>query len=249
MQKQREPFEKQLVSTFAISESSGVVRVQNDFVKEEEFQALLGKFSALDALNVLTDFKSLKRLKNLWIIPFILYSYSNTKDEVLKIFFHILIWIFGIIILIIYIFLPILLLNSNYNFAKKSISLILYNDMRSVGILCHSARFLRKRQEQDKVFDALRILLENMEKGDASYFYESHKASLRSLLNHKRIRREFPELMQAIIVALYRLHTDENKLALEKLAKEKPRREEEQWIPKAAQSCLDAWDNNNSIWS
>jgi hypothetical protein len=137
---------------------------------------------------------------------------------------------------------------NNKEFSYQSESLMEYQDMRSVGILVRFADWIFSKAQQDQIFQGLKPLLEAIKKSDDAYFQEQHQDALRRLAKNKRIRKEFPELMQAIIVALYTLHTSDNKLALEKLAKVKPKSKEEQWIPKAAQSCLDAWDNDNSIW-
>jgi hypothetical protein len=134
-------------------------------------------------------------------------------------------------------------------------SLASYNDLRSVGFYIRLAEFAYTKSMQNEAFAMLKPLLEAMTKKDVEmlhrgkvgvsldvgYVKERHQNSLRNLAKHPRIRREFPELMQAIIVALYNFHTAKDKEVLEKIAKEKPKREAEQWIPKAAQSCLDAW--------
>jgi hypothetical protein len=242
----QQQFEKEIETSPQISVAPAlpqVVRGQSDPAKEKEFQGIVSEMTLFDILTLFPQIYEFKITKKLWMnyIVFFLIFYGF-QDKHIKDLFPIFLWLIFLVLVMIYLLVPAISFIGRYDFVKKAMLLIPYNDMRSVGILCGSAHFSKNRQQQDKVFSALQHLLENLKKEDVSYFRESHMEALRSLTCHKRIRREFPELMQAIIVALYTLRTDKNKEALQKLAKEKPKREEENWIPKAAQSCLDRWD-------
>jgi hypothetical protein len=247
----QQQFEKEIETSPQISVAPAlpqVVRGQSDPAKEKEFQGIVSEMTLFDILTLFPQIYEFKITKKLWMTPIVFFLiFYGFHDKHIKNLFPIFLWLIFLVLVMIYLLVPAISFIGRYDFVKKAMLLIPYNDMRSVGILCRSAHFSTDRQQQDKVFSALQHLLENLKKEDISCFRESHEVALQDLLKHKRIRKEFPELMQAIIVALYTLHTKENKLALEKLAKEKPKREEERWISQAAQSCLDAWGNNNAI--
>jgi hypothetical protein len=133
-----------------------------------------------------------------------------------------------------------------YKFEKQTRKLLPFYDIRSAGLITRLASVTHNTKKQGEIFAVLQPLLEAVTKADIGYFPAGCMASLRHLSSHKRIRREFPELMQAIIVALYTLQTKENKTTLEKLAKEKTKRADEKWIAKAAQSCLEAWGSEEN---
>jgi NADH:ubiquinone oxidoreductase subunit 3 (subunit A) len=135
-------------------------------------------------------------------------------------------------------FLAILYL---YNFRKYVTPLIKYNDIRSVGLITRLAYITKNIKQQDKILNALLPLIESLTKEDETYFPEKHQDALRHLVENKRIRADFPDLLQAMIIALYTLRTDKNKAILQKMAQETPIHDAEKWIPKAAQSCLDSW--------
>jgi hypothetical protein len=70
--------------------------------------------------------------------------------------------------------------------------------------------------------------------------------NLQNLAQRRSIRRDYPEVIQAIIAVLHKLHTEETRLFLQGLAEEKPKDTKEAWIPKAAQQCLDKW--HDKFW-
>ena len=125
--------------------------------------------------------------------------------------------------------------------------LISYNDIRTIGLVTHIAYFItyifRSQKKQKPIFQALQILLESLTKSDLFYFTEIQEKALQQLAQNKRIHREYPDLAQAIIVALYILHTPTDKVILEKIAKSKPTNKSEEWVTEAALLCLREWDN------
>jgi hypothetical protein len=229
-----------------------IVRRQADTQKEEEFQELYKEIREKE--KGITGDTKIKKDFIFGIITFCIYyvGYSSLKLVENKnnihfpIFMSLSMICTNILIRVLFQYIPVKKLY------KKTKLLIVYNDLRSLGVVIRLADLSYTKRMQNDVFAILLPLLETLTKDDVQmlwfgnnkYFHENQQDSLQRLAIHPRIRREFPELMQAIIAALYTFHTAKNKEFLEKMAKEKPRRKEEQWIPKAAQSCLNAWETN-----
>jgi hypothetical protein len=133
--------------------------------------------------------------------------------------------------------------NDIRQFSRQVNFLLQYNDMRSLPLLVRLAYETKDKNEQSVIYLKVQRLLESMTKQDTIYFSAKYEKYLCALTKKQHVRREYPELMQAVIIALYTLYTEETKNTLKKLASEKPRRHEEQWIPKAAQSCLERMYN------
>jgi hypothetical protein len=236
--------------------SPEIVRRQVDSQKEAEFQELYREIGnkekgIMGDVKIHRDFIFVILMFCIYYIGYSLLNSPSKHNIVFSLMISLSMIFIHVLLRIIFQYLP-------YNrLCEQAKSLDKYNDMRSLGITLRLSELAYTKTRQNQSFAMLKPLLEAMTKNDVEmlqrggigasldvgYVKERHQNSLRNLANHPRIRREFPELMQAIIVALYNFHTAENKQALEKLAKEKPKIEEDKWIPKAAQSCLDAWSN------
>jgi hypothetical protein len=129
------------------------------------------------------------------------------------------------------------------NLNRQVAKILIYNDIRIIPLLVHLSYLDKVKYRQYETYPHLQRFLEDMTKQDAVHFPSQYEKYLCALTNNRHIRLAYPELMQAIIVALHTLYSEETKATLKTLANEKPRRHEEQWIPKAAQSCLESLYN------
>jgi hypothetical protein len=229
--------------------SPEIVRRQADTQKEAEFQELYKK-TAQEDKNICARNTILTQLIVSFIASISLYIFITSINKNVNKTIAIINSIFMLLTQLMFRYLM------NYISTKKIYCkvkfLLPYNDLRILGFVLRLADISNIKRIQNEIFAILLPLLETLTKEDVQmlwfgsnrYFHENQQDSLQRLAKHPRIRREFPELMQAIIVALYNFHTAKDKEVLEKIAKEKPKREAEQWIPKAAQSCLDAWETS-----
>ena len=126
-------------------------------------------------------------------------------------------------------------------FKEKAKTLLPYNDMRAVGVLTHLAGLTLQKTELKEILNLLHPLLQSFTRDDIIYFTPLQEAALRGLAQNRQIWREYPDVLEAILVTLYKLGSEENKAFLAKMAKQKMPREENAWIPRAAQACLDLW--------
>jgi hypothetical protein len=131
--------------------------------------------------------------------------------------------------------------NKEENFKKKALALLRYRDMRTVGVVAHLACLTYAKSDLDKIVGVLQPLLEAIEPMDSGLFSERQREALVRLTQHRYLLQKHPDLIQAIIVALYRMHTNGEKVALEKIAKRKSKNKSDDWVRMAAQTCLDEW--------
>jgi hypothetical protein len=132
-------------------------------------------------------------------------------------------------------------INKEVNFKKKALELLRYRDMRTVGVVAHLACLTHSKADLDKVAGVLQPLLEAIEPTDSGLFSEKQREALIRLTQHRYLLQKHPDFIQAIIVALYRMHTNGEKVALEKIAKRKSKNKSDDWVRMAAQTCLDEW--------
>ena len=117
----------------------------------------------------------------------------------------------------------------SYLFLKKGFALFCYHDKRSVGIVTQMTMIAFSRKTKQKIYQELQDLLHSLTPTDVTYFTLMEEESLRILARKKEVSRDYPDLMQAILTTLFLLPSFENKKLLGKIAREKPRRKEEEW--------------------